>query len=96
MCARSMSPLCRIFNAASNWPRAQSRAPALEAQRGQGVDGRDVADVAAVVALHAPDRDQHAGWHAVARGGGVDFGAVQRQLFLAQRDALRADTALSR
>jgi len=64
-------------------------APALEAERGQRVDGRDVAEVAAVVAFHAPDGDHDGGRHAVAGGRGVGFGADLLQLVLAQRDALR-------
>jgi hypothetical protein len=45
------------------------RAPAVEAERGQRVDGRRVAVVAAIVALDAPDGHHHGGRHAMTRGG---------------------------
>jgi len=63
-------------------------APAFEAQCRQRIDGGDVAVVAAVVALDAPDCDHDAGRHAVARRRSVGFAAKLQQLALALRDAL--------
>ena len=66
-------------------------APALEAQRGERVDGRDVAVVGAVVALHAPDRDHDLARHAVARGHRIELGPQRLQPLLAARHALGRD-----
>ncbi len=64
-----------------------SRAASFEAQRGERVDGGDVAVVRAVVALHAPDRDHDLGRRAVVRARGREFQAQRLQLFLAARHA---------
>ena len=66
--ARSMSPLCEDLQRRPQLGARPVPAPALEAQRGQRVDGRHVAGVAAVFAFHARDRHDGGLRHAVARG----------------------------
>ena len=66
-------------------------AAAFIGQRGQRVHGAERPEIAAVVALHAPDGGDHGGRHAIAGGSGFQRGAVFGQLGLALGNALRRD-----
>lgn len=66
-------------------------AAAFIGQRGQRVHGAERPEIAAVVALHAPDGGDHGGRHATAGGSGFQRGAVFGQLGLALGNALRRD-----
>lgn len=84
-----MSPALQNFQESQQLASCPHLASPLETQRRQCINGGDVAKVAAVIALHAPDRDNEFSRYSIARSNCIGFGAQLMQLVLATGDALR-------
>lgn len=67
------------------------RTPSIKGEGGQGIDSREAAEVAAVIALHAPDGCDDLGRNAVAPAGSLQGRFIFPHFELAGLDTLGRD-----